>query len=90
MATYKTYREFSWLKEEKLLTCVGDYTASEPTITHPIDMAQEGQPSNIECLEVWITLNSVAVNIADELTDAELDDLIDEFVADVESRNVNY
>jgi hypothetical protein len=86
MSQYTAYRDGGWFSDEVELSCHGDYIPSEPTITHPIDMAQEGTQSCIECLTVYqVYAAGDEKDITHTLTTHQLDELNAEMTLDWET-----
>ena len=85
---YTAYRDFGWFNEEQELLCKGDYQEGEPTITSPIERCQEGTASFMDGFTVYqVRPNHHHVkrmNITEELTSIQIDELEEEMIADYE------
>ena len=83
MISCYTTRELKYLGEVELFL-EGEHIPSEPTITHPIDMAQEGTNSSIDGLKVTLMIHPVESDITGRLSWVEIDELTDELLGSFE------
>ena len=62
----------------------GDYIKAEPTITHPIDSAQEGTEACIDGLTVAVRFGADLIDITDSMSEQEIDELSTELLGSYE------